>query len=168
MTSASNCRQFKVFLAEVHAKYKCLLKCNVRQLSRGQVLERFVGLDEIRGLMSEKGQNYSQLTAACWLTNIIFFTNFTKHFNVLNEKLQGSGKTADRMFCDIKTFERKLKVFQRDLNSGKLKYFPNLKLYVENFASFADKSTSCQEKFEEFSSFVSAAKKTLATGFQVP
>ena len=43
----------------------------------------------------------------------MFITDFTKHFNVLIEKLQGSGKTADKMFYDIKTFERKLKVFKR-------------------------------------------------------
>ncbi|XP_076330618.1 zinc finger BED domain-containing protein 5-like [Tachypleus tridentatus] len=36
---------------------------------------------------------------------------FISHFNALNTKLQGVGKTAERMFCDIKAFERKLQVF---------------------------------------------------------
>jgi len=53
---ALNCRQFQALLEEVQAQYKCLLIYNnVRWLSRGRVLERFVScLDEIRLFMGEK------------------------------------------------------------------------------------------------------------------
>ena len=167
MARALNRRQFQVLLKEFDAKYKCLLMYdNVRWLSRGRVLERFAAcLDEIRQFMKEKRQDYPQLTDACWLTNLMFFTDFTKHFNVLNEKLQGFGKTADRMFCDIKTFERKLEAFDRDLSNGQLKYFSNLKLHIKIFAAFADNSTSCQEKCNEFSSIVSIAKENFSNRF---
>ncbi|XP_048344612.1 general transcription factor II-I repeat domain-containing protein 2A-like [Sphaerodactylus townsendi] len=159
MTCALNSQQFHALLEEVQVQYNCLLMYNnVRWLSRGRVLERFVAcLDEIRLFMNEKGQEYPQLTDMAWLTNLMFFTDFTVHFNVLNRQLQGVGKTAERVFCDIKTFERKLQVFERDLESGQLKYFPNLKMHLEN-SKFADNPTSHQEIYKEFSSIVAAAK----------
>ena len=97
---------------------------NVRWLSRGRVLERFVAcLNEIRLFMYEKKQDFPQLTDVVWLNSLMFFTDLTMHFNALNTKLQGRGKTAERMFCDIKAFERRLEVFEEDIKSGKLKYF---------------------------------------------
>ena len=129
-------------------------------------MERFVAcLDEIRQFMNEKGQNYPQLIDACWLTSLMFSIDFTKHFNVLNKKPQGLGGTTDRMFCDIKTFERKLEVIERDPNSGQLQYFPNLKLRIENLATFADKPASCLEKCKKFLSIVSAAKENFGNRF---
>ncbi|KAM3848206.1 general transcription factor II-I repeat domain-containing protein 2A-like [Vipera latastei] len=160
MACALNCQQFQALLEEVQAQYNCLFMYNnVRWLSRGRVLERFVAcLDEIRLFMNEKGEEYPQLTDMARLTNLMFFTDFTLHFNVMNKQLQRVGKTAERMFCDIKTFERKLQVFERDLESGQLKYFPNLKMHLENFTTFADNPTSHQEIYKEFSSIVAAAK----------
>ncbi|KAM3856858.1 protein FAM98A isoform 3-T6 [Vipera latastei] len=160
---ALNFQPFQARLEEVHAQYNCLLMYNnVRWLSRGRVLERFVAcLDEIRLFMNEKGQEYPQLTDMAWLTNLMLFTDFTLHFNVLNKQLQGVGKTAERMFCDIKTFERKLHVFKRDLESGQLKYFPNLKMHLENSTTFADNHTSHQKIYKEFSSIVAAAKEKI-------
>uniref|UniRef100_A0A286XD40 Uncharacterized protein n=1 Tax=Cavia porcellus TaxID=10141 RepID=A0A286XD40_CAVPO len=159
--------QFQALLAEVHAQYNALLvyNNNVWRLSRGRVLETFVAcLDEIRLFMNEKGQEYPQLTDTAWLNNLMFFTDFTLHFNVLNKKLQSVGKTADRMFCDIKTFEKKLQVFERDLESGQLKYFPNLKMHLEN-CTLTDNATNYQEIYKEFSSIVAAARENFSNRF---
>ncbi|KAM8927714.1 general transcription factor II-I repeat domain-containing protein 2B-like [Pelodytes ibericus] len=167
MDPALNFRQFQALLDEVHAQYNTLLMYNnVRWLSRGRVLERFVAcLDEIRLFMNEKGQEYPQLTDTAWLTNLMFFTDFTAHFNVLNKTLQGVGKTAERMFCDIRTFERKLKVFERDIESGQLKYFPNLKIHLENSTIFTDNPPSHQEIHKELSSIVAATKENFSNRF---
>ncbi|XP_034277662.1 uncharacterized protein LOC117668096 isoform X2 [Pantherophis guttatus] len=167
MACALNFQQFKALFEELQTQYNCLFMYNnVRWLSRGRVLERFVAcLDEIRLFMNEKGQKYPQLTETAWLTNLMFFTDFTVHFNVLNKQLQGVGKTAERTFCDIKTFERKLQVFERDLESGQLKYFPNLKKHLESSTSFADNPTSHQEIYKEFSSIVAAAKVNFSNRF---
>ncbi|XP_058026529.1 general transcription factor II-I repeat domain-containing protein 2-like [Ahaetulla prasina] len=167
MAHALNFPQFKALLDEVQAQYNCLLMYNnVRWLSRGRVLERFVAsLDEIRLFMNENGQEYPQLTDTAWLTNLMFFTDFTVHFNVLNKQLQGVGKTAERMFCDIKTFERKLQVFERDLESGQLKYFPNLKTHLENSTTVTDNPASRQEIYKEFSSIVAATKVNFSNRF---
>ncbi|XP_070614862.1 general transcription factor II-I repeat domain-containing protein 2A-like [Erythrolamprus reginae] len=164
---ALNYRPFQPLLEEVQAQYNSLfIYNNVRWLSRGKVLERFVAcLDEIRLFMNEKGQGFPQLTDMAWLTNLIFFTDFTLHFNVLNKQLQSVGKTAASMFCDIKTFERKLQVFERDLESGQLKYFPNLKMHLENPTRFADNPASHQEIYKEFSSIVATAKVNFSNRF---
>lgn len=166
MARALNFRQFQALLDEVQAQYNTLLMYNnVRWLSRGRVLERFVAcLDEIRLFMNDKGQEYPQLTDMTWLTNLMFFTDFTIHFNVLNKKLQGLGKTAERMFCDIRTFERKLQVFERDLESGQLKYFPNLKMHLENSTTFTD-NPNHHEIYKEFSSIIAVAKENFGNRF---
>ncbi|KAM6176971.1 protein FAM200B-like [Erethizon dorsatum] len=166
LAHAPNFEQFQALLAEVQAQYNALLVYNnVWWLSRGRVLEKFVAcLDEIRFFMNEKGQEYPQLTDVAWLNNLMFFTDFILHFSVLNKKLQSVGKTAERMFCDIKTFERKLQVFERDLESGQLKYFPNLKMHLEN-CTFTDSPINYQEIYKEFSSIVAAAKENFSNRF---
>ncbi|XP_070599696.1 general transcription factor II-I repeat domain-containing protein 2A-like [Erythrolamprus reginae] len=167
MTRAPNFRQFQALLEEVQVQYNGLLMYNnIWWLSRGQVLERFVAcLDEIRLFMNEKGQEYPQLIDTAWLTNLMFFTDLTIHFNVLNKKLQGVGKTAERMFCDIKVFEKKLQIFEDNLESGQLKYFPNLKTHLKNLTTFADNPTSHQEIYKEFSSIVAAVKANFSNRF---
>jgi len=47
-------------------------------------------------------------------------------------------KRAEKVFCDDKTitFERKLQDFKRDVESGQLKYFPNLNVHLENSTTF--------------------------------
>ncbi|XP_070622950.1 general transcription factor II-I repeat domain-containing protein 2A-like [Erythrolamprus reginae] len=167
MAHALNFPQFQALLEEVQAQYNCLLMCNkVQWLSRGRVLERFVAcLDEIRLFMNEKGQEYPQLTDMAWLTNLMFFTDFTLHFNVLNKELQSVGKTAEMMFCDIKTFEEKLQKFERDLESGQLKSFPNLKMHLENSTMFTNNPANHQEIYKEFSSIVAAAKVNFSNRF---
>ncbi|XP_076324223.1 general transcription factor II-I repeat domain-containing protein 2A-like [Tachypleus tridentatus] len=152
MTRALHFRQFQTLLDEVQAQYSTLIMYNnIRWLSRGRFLERFIAcLNEIRFFMHENGQDFPQLTDVAWLNNLMFFTDFISHFNALNTKLQGVGKTAERMFCDIKVFERKLQVFEKDIEGGELKYFPNLKMHLENSTTFADCSLSKQEISKNF------------------
>ncbi|XP_023567860.1 general transcription factor II-I repeat domain-containing protein 2A isoform X2 [Octodon degus] len=166
MAHALNFEQFQALLAEVRAQYNALLVySNVWWPSRGRVLEKFVAcLDEIRLFMNEEGQQYPQLTDTAWLNNLMFFTDFILHFNILNKKLRTVGKTAERVFGDIKTFERKLQVFERDLENGQLKYFPSLKMHLEN-CTFTDSPVNCQEIYKEFSSIVAAAKKNFSNRF---
>ena len=84
----------------------------------------------------------------------------------LNKQLQGVGKTTQEVFCDIKTFHTKLQVFKGDNKSGKLKYFPNLKLVLENSITFAHNLTTIHhEIYEEYSSFVAAAKINFSKRF---
>ena len=77
----------------------------------------------------------------------MFFTDLTLHFNALNTKLQGVEKTAEKMYCDIKAFERKMQIFEKDIESRKLKYFSNLKKHLENSTIFSDGSLNKQKIF---------------------
>ena len=62
----------------------------------------------------------------------MFFADFYEHFNELNIKLQGTGKTLDVMFGYIKAFKIKLEVF-KNVDDERFQYFPNLKRYINDF-----------------------------------
>ena len=98
-----------------------------------------------------------------WLV-LCFFADLTLHFNALNTKLQVE-KTAERMFCNIKAFERKLLIFKKDIENGELKYFSNLKKHLENLTIFSDGSLNKQEIFKEFSSIIAPTKKISVNNF---
>ena len=115
--------------------------------------------------MDEKEQNFPQLNDAVWLNNLMFFTDLKLHFNALNTKLQGVEKTAERRFCDIKAFERKLQVFEKDIESGGLKYFLNLMEQLGKSTIFSDGSSNKQEMFKEFSSIIATAKENFSKRF---
>ena len=73
MPRALNCRQFHFLRAQ--AQYKYLRMCNnVRCLSRGRVMERFVAcLDEIVFFYEWKRQECPQLADIAWLANLQCF-----------------------------------------------------------------------------------------------
>jgi hypothetical protein len=102
---ALNNRQFSKMLQEVGSQYGGLLRYNnVRWLSCGQVLQRFVELlDEIRFFITEKQQEFPELTDAIWLCDLMFFRDFTALYNDLNKELQGKGHTANILFEIIKS-----------------------------------------------------------------
>lgn len=131
---ALNKRKFEQLLNEVQSSYSGLLMYNnVRWLSRGQVLERFVDcLDEIRTFMDDNKQNCSELTNVDWLIRLMFFTDFSSHLNELNTKLQGFGKSIDQAFDILKAFEKKLKIYKRDIEKEELKYFQKLKKFYDD------------------------------------
>lgn len=58
-----------------------------------------------------------------------------------------------------------LQVFERDLESEELKYFPNVKKHLENSTTFTDNPTSHQEIYKEFSSIVAAAEENFSNRF---
>ena len=92
VSHALNKRQFNMLLNEVDSQYSGLIMYNnVRWLSRGQVLNRFVELlEEMKCFLGEKGQEYPELTDINWLNDLHFFADFALHYNNLNTKLQGS------------------------------------------------------------------------------
>ena len=123
-------RQFSLLLSEVESAYNGLLMYNnVRWLSRGKVLERFVEcLNEIKLFLNMKNnKDFPELDDDAWLCKLIFFTDLSMHLTELNVRLQGYGKSIDIMFGIIIAFESKLHIFLRDLETKTYKYFPRLK-----------------------------------------
>ncbi|GFX78458.1 general transcription factor II-I repeat domain-containing protein 2A [Trichonephila clavipes] len=115
-SQALNKRKFDALLDEVNSVYNGLLMYNnVRWLSRGNVLQRFVDcLEEIRLFLQNgsKIEQYPQLMDIMWLLKFMFFTDICQHFNELNIKLQGLNKTVIIMMDLICAFEAKLYVFR--------------------------------------------------------
>lgn len=93
-------RLFKSLLEELEAAYgDLLLHANVRWLSRGKVLQRFVDLlPEIRQFLStRKDDDYPELSNDEWLLDLGFLTDLTAKLNALNCDKQG----RERETCHI-------------------------------------------------------------------
>ena len=74
---------------------------NVRWLSRGKVLQRFVEcLDEIMLLLTTEKilEKHKELSDGQWILKLMFFTDLCLHVNKLNSGLQGHNKTVIAMF----------------------------------------------------------------------
>lgn len=129
-------RQFKAFLQELESAYSDIpLHNNVRWLSRGKVLSRFVQcLGEIKSFLLEKNQvdAYPELEDKNWICMLMFLTDITNHLSELNLKLQGSGKTVLDLYESWKSFKLKIDLFISDITTNTYKYFPNLKTYISS------------------------------------
>lgn len=52
---------------------------------------------------------------------------------------------SSNMFDSIKAHEMKLEIFKKDLDRGKLNYFPLLRKHLENSAAFMDNAGTSKE-----------------------
>ncbi len=70
----------------------------VRWLSRGNVLKRFIELRaEVKALMEKDGMAVPVLSDSKWLMNLALLVDISKELNVLNKKLQGQGQLVSRV-----------------------------------------------------------------------
>lgn len=166
-SQASNKRKFEALLHEVNSVYSGLLMFNnVRWLSRGNVLQRFVDcLEEIRLFLQTEGKidQYSLLMDVTWLAKLMFFTDMCQHLNDLNVKLQGKNKTVIVMTDLIRAFQAKLIVFSNDIISKHYKYFPNLKKFTRDL-DLHEKPDHIQIT-EEFSSIIHSITEEFSSRF---
>ncbi|KAK7130312.1 hypothetical protein R3I94_008893 [Phoxinus phoxinus] len=103
-------RQFRQFIEEYDTEYGDLLKhSEVRWLSRGKVLERFLSLlSNICTFLDSKGKWEPKLEDPCWVTQLAFLTDITCHLNTLNLQLQGSDTLPSNMLTAIRAFQNKI------------------------------------------------------------
>lgn len=115
-TRALNKLQYGHLLEEIECQYSGVLSFNnVRWLSCGQVLNRFVTLlDEIKLFLSEKENIFEELSHVNWLNDLMFLCDVTQHSNELNKKLQRQGFTVLTMYDNIKSFMAKLDIFTKE------------------------------------------------------
>ncbi|XP_074854305.1 general transcription factor II-I repeat domain-containing protein 2A-like isoform X2 [Carettochelys insculpta] len=133
MKKGLNHWQFCALLEEVSCQYPDLQYSKIRWLSKGKVLVHFAGcLEDVKMFMQEKGCAYAKLKDPVWLQKFHFMVDIISHLNGLNRKLQGKGNTALLLLEEVRSFERKLTLFARDIDTGSLVHFPSLKQFKES------------------------------------
>jgi hypothetical protein len=120
-------RQFKQMLEDVEAEYgDLLLHSEVRWLSRGKVLDRFVNLlPEILKFMQLHKKPCSELEDEEWLADAHFLADITGHLNELNLQLQGKGKLVTDLIGSVNSFKAKLELYISDVTDS-MTHFPML------------------------------------------
>ena len=126
-------RLFKTLLKEVECEYGDLILYNhIRWLSRGAVLQRFIAvLPQIEKYLNDHGHgnnnDFSALEDSTFRTWLGILADMSKHFNVLNEKLQGKMKPIFNLYEHVTEFRGILTLFKRQIESDDLIMFPNTK-----------------------------------------
>jgi hypothetical protein len=79
-------RLFKLFLEDMNSDYKDLIMyTEVRWLSRGKVLERFlVLLPQVKDFIASRNEIYDELKSKEWLFDLGFLVDMTTKLNELN------------------------------------------------------------------------------------
>ncbi|GFT84556.1 general transcription factor II-I repeat domain-containing protein 2A [Trichonephila clavipes] len=166
-SQALNKRKFDALLDKVNSVYNGLIMYNnVRWLSRGNVLQRFVDfLEEIRLFLQNESkiEQYRQLMDIMWLLKLMFFTDICQHFNELNIKLQGPNKTVIVMMDLIHVFETKLYVFRNDIITRNYKYFPNLNKNIKDLD--AQEKRNEEKVIDDFISIMDSLIKEFSARF---
>ena len=169
-----NRRQFREYCELLDEEYcDLILHCEVRWLSRGQVLKRFWKLKRIvHNFLEEKDELLEERALLCnesWLLDLAFLVDITRHLNNLNLKLQGKDQLFPSLVNDISAFKMKLKVFIAHLEKKDLSQLPHLKEQSEsvenivNFARYIEKIKLQQEAFNNrFSDFSEEEDRMLA------
>ncbi|CAN7950549.1 unnamed protein product [Ixodes hexagonus] len=162
---ALNHRQFVSLLEAAGSEHgELLYHTEVRWLSRGNVLKRFFDLrEEIDAFLKSKNKGIAELSDAKWLLSLAFLTDITAHLNCLNAKLQGKNKIITTMHTDIRAFQGKLQLWERQLGQQKLDHFPTLKslghMDQESCDIFSELLRNLQKEFEERFQDVSSLSK---------
>jgi hypothetical protein len=130
---ALNHRQFKALLEEAEAEFGDLTYfCEVRWLSRGNMLERVFALrEELSAFMQAKKRPVAEFDDPTCVCDLAFLVDLTKHLNELNKTLQGRDVLLPDLLARVKAFEAKL----TQLMQQKLSHFHNVQKlgpFVEN------------------------------------
>ena len=132
-------RSFKLFLEECSAEYgDLLLHTEVRWLSRGKILQRFLSLlAEIKAFMETREEDTTLLTDAEWLLDLAFLTDVTEKINHLNLELQGKGKKISDMISAVKAFSAKLSLYILQVKNKRFQHFPSVSKMLESHTGAA-------------------------------
>lgn len=121
-------RQFKEFLKELDSEYGDVVYfTKIRWLSRGRCLQRFYELrEEIDLFMNDKQRSVPELKNDEWLLDLCFLVDIVEKLNQLNISLQGKNNLIIDTFNHIKAFQKKLLLFESQLENNNARHFPLL------------------------------------------
>jgi len=130
---ALNHRLFKDLLDELDSAHGHLIYfAEVRWLSRGKVLTRFIGLmTEIKIFLHSKDSYEEKLDDKVWLADLAFLTDVTAKLNTLNETLQGRKNLISDMMSAISAFVNKIDLWKRQLEEKNFQHFPSFTLLLD-------------------------------------
>lgn len=140
-----------MLLEELSAEYgDLLLHTEIRWLSRGRILQRFLSLlGEIREFMQSKGENTSLLENTEWILDLAFLTDITGKLNLWNCELQGKGKTVADMISSVNAFKAKMSIFSMHLQRKKVLHFPSVQSVLKDNASASETFDKAAEKYSQ-------------------
>uniref|UniRef100_H3ALC5 DUF4371 domain-containing protein n=1 Tax=Latimeria chalumnae TaxID=7897 RepID=H3ALC5_LATCH len=123
-------RQFVELLDQLDSKYgDLILHSEVRWLSKGKVLERFIALlPAICQFLVQCSHAQAELDDENWLA---FLTDLTCHLNTLNVFLQGKNHLP-MLISNVKRFMLHLQLTSTQLQSRDFTHFPHLKKALDN------------------------------------
>ena len=135
-------RQFQSFLLEMNTQYKDLVyHSQVRWLSRGKILQRFLSLlEEIKIFLQEKSSTLKIKRGAdvltllrdnTWWVDLTFLIDIKQHMNNLCITMQGRNQLLSELLNTVNTFQSKLELFQKQLSSGNMIQFVSMCLLLE-------------------------------------
>ncbi|CAL9703583.1 unnamed protein product [Knipowitschia caucasica] len=142
-------RTFKLLLEELSAEYgDLLLHTEIRWLSRGRILKRFLALlGEIKEFMQSREEDTSLLDNTEWLLDLSFLTDITEKLNYLNCELQGTGKTVTNMISAVNTFKAKMNLFSAHLKRKSVVHFPSVQKVLSDNVSASVAFDGAVEKY---------------------
>ncbi|XP_065658975.1 general transcription factor II-I repeat domain-containing protein 2-like [Hydra vulgaris] len=148
-----NHRQFASLLNENDSEYEDLpYYTEVRWLSCHKVLKAFNHL-KTEILLETKGQDISDIKNTKFLQDLAFLVDITKHLNDLNIILQGKNKLVTTMFDNVRAFQTKLLLWERQIEQENLVHFEtckSIKLQDPNFmfSSYSKNINNIKQDFE--------------------
>ena len=121
-------RQFQQFLEDINSDYSDVsYYCQVRWLSRGNMLNRFFHLrSEIKTFLETQNLQTPELSSEDWICDLAFLVDLTSYLNSLNLKLQGKDRLIINMIDDLKAFMDKLKLWINQVDKEEVHHFPCL------------------------------------------
>ena len=124
-----NHRQFRQFIEEI-GENDLPYHTAVRWLSCGKVLQRFFELRAVIEIfLNEKHRPLTELQNNTWLWKLAFYVDLTKHVNELNLRLQGENQHLPDLYTNIKSFRKKLILFQSQLRSKCFSHFKTCEIF---------------------------------------
>ena len=60
-----------------------------------------------------------------WLADLAFLVDITSELNALNVKLQGRDQLVNKMYDHVRSFGRKLLLFEKHLQTNNFVHFPS-------------------------------------------
>ena len=130
-----NSRLFGKLCEYLNAEHKHLIYfSNVRWLSRGKVLERFVTLrKEVREFLIQRKHTLAdKLVDQKWLLLVAYLSDIFYQLNILNQSLQGPNIMLVDVSEKLLAFREKLNLWKRKIESQKTASFPVFNQFLED------------------------------------